>query len=182
MAAVATLWACPASALTITTNGAWGSGGGLTVSDLQSSTTYYVEFFSTLPAPVADAPHIWRDSYDDFLADGHWIGGNDHLHIDTLTWYNIPGGYIASFTTQGPDYTVYNPDGSYRHIYFPVEQFALYPYAPDYPIGTPWRATFTDVEPAAWAAVPEPAAWALMLAGFGLTGATLRSGRRRVAT
>ena len=30
--------------------------------------------------------------------------------------------------------------------------------------------------------VPEPAAWALMLAGFGLVGATLRSGRRQALT
>jgi hypothetical protein len=39
-----------------------------------------------------------------------------------------------------------------------------------------------NVEPGAAAAVPEPAAWGLMLAGFGLVGAGLRARRRTAVT
>jgi hypothetical protein len=38
-----------------------------------------------------------------------------------------------------------------------------------------------DVRPSAVVAVPEPASWALMIAGLGLTGGTMRARRRKVA-
>ncbi|WP_244646360.1 PEPxxWA-CTERM sorting domain-containing protein [Sphingomonas sp. CFBP 8760] len=42
-------------------------------------------------------------------------------------------------------------------------------------------ATRVDIIPAAIAAVPEPASWALMLAGFTMVGTAMRVRRRRVA-
>lgn len=47
--------------------------------------------------------------------------------------------------------------------------------------GSAWSASASlAVPPAPDSPVPEPASWAMMVSGFGLLGATMRTGRRRV--
>ena len=49
------------------------------------------------------------------------------------------------------------------------------------PNGTPWTLTVSDAPITAPGSVPEPATWAMMIAGFGFVGATLRRRRRALA-
>ena len=64
--------------------------------------------------------------------------------------------------------------GSINNPTFKMGSFALTQYN-----GT---GTYTlTIAPTATGAVPEPASWAMMIAGFGLVGGTLRSARRTVA-
>lgn len=73
-------------------------------------------------------------------------------------------------TTYSPWITDYDPDGFFAYLdFFGAEVLYAYGYYPDEVAGIPGAAGL--------AAVPEPAAWALMISGFGLVGLAAR--RRR---
>ncbi|HET6971707.1 MAG TPA: PEPxxWA-CTERM sorting domain-containing protein [Phenylobacterium sp.] len=89
--------------------------------------------------------------------------GDSFVVIATLQALSNRGGFVDATHTFAVQF-----DGAHTLIH-----------NDDGPDDTPVGADFFAQNFAVGAAVPEPAAWALMIAGFGLTGATLR--RRRLA-
>ena len=74
--------------------------------------------------------------------------------------------YTVSPNTPGFGFFIQNPGGA------PIINSLVYSTGG----GQVWTSSRVTV-----AAVPEPAAWAMMIAGFGLAGAALRTARRRAA-
>ena len=101
-------------------------------------------------------------------------------------YYNLVGNFRVTFTATWDGLSIFSVFSHTSNVtggFVPFEGLDPLGYAEtvyDDHSGTPGGVlAYIDVGKPG---VPEPAAWALMLAGFGLVGATLRSGRRTAAT
>jgi hypothetical protein len=98
------------------------------------------------------------------LALGALYGNNNNIYTGGpyLDWGDL------GFSSNGINYNVFQGNYAGRPGYFEANsnEACCYTHPVDFTLGGP-------------GGVPEPAAWALMLAGFGLTGVTLR--RRKLA-
>jgi len=96
----------------------------------------------------------------------------DVYNVNTdVPFITSPFGAHGSFHTPQDD-----DNGAFIHLY---DRLAFNFYPPSGhndidPLGTPWSLKISDNPVTAPGAVPEPATWALMIAGFGLVGAALR--------
>jgi hypothetical protein len=110
------------------------------------------------------------------------IDGWQHLSvtIDDTNAAALPTGWVG---VDG-DGVLQLPAGvTFADVLADVDQIEFTTYEPDYFYGFTVFDVAGDnfsVTPGAAAAVPEPASWATMIAGFGLVGGALRS-RRRIA-
>lgn len=183
VAAAMALTAAPAHALKIVQTGVatidpysgganlplpWPSGG------LAQGTKYRVSVQFSRPANWFNVSYIENYSflYCDYMVG--WCGGDDYD-----LYYNVGGagtnfatgtfvtGKDASRVDIGPWGDIYTWDEWYRYVngYFDSE------FASTDPVG--YRIALQSV--------PEPASWAMMIAGFGLVGGSLRSRRRALA-
>lgn len=174
LAAAACLAASPAGAVTFSGTAVFDEFGEALVEGPLVSTpgTYRYEFTLSSPA-FAQIELIDVLSYDFYgVDDGIHYGGNDAPTYLTTDFLSSPVTQGGTFYTLRPPYEdldfpmlekgFYHLDGALLHLYLPQDQTA---HSVDY--------TFSV------ALVPEPAAWTLMIAGFGFAGAALR--RRRAA-
>jgi hypothetical protein len=178
LAAAACLAASPAGAVTFSGTAVFDEFGEALVQGPLVSTpgTYRYEFTLSSPA-FAQLELIDVLSYDFYDADdGTYYGGNDAPNYLTTDFLSSPVTRGGTFYTLRPPYEdldfpilekgFYHLDGALLHLYLPQDQNLL----------TAARSvdyTFSVT------LVPEPAAWTLMIAGFGFAGAALR--RRRAA-
>ena len=135
---------------------------------LLDATTYEVTF-----AP--EATPLWINNianthldYDNYAEDGQWLGGEGLSGAFLVSWTLTDGVYRGSFTTPSDSMTFWD-NGKVKHTeIWDTRLDFVGVFAPE-DIGTGYSITL--------ASVPEPATWALMIAGFGLAGAAAR--RRR---
>jgi hypothetical protein len=177
-AAAACLAATPAGAVTFSGTAVFDEFGEAHIDGPLVTTpgTYRYEFTLSVPT-YAQIELIDVLSYDFYDAgDGTYYGGNDAPNSLTTDFFAVPVTHGGTFYTLRPPYEdldggileqgYYHLDGALLHLYLPQDQNVL----------TAARSvdyTFSV------ALVPEPAAWTLMIVGFGAAGATLR--RRREA-
>lgn len=92
--------------------------------------------------------------------------------VGATQWYNISG--VASVTASGYYLTAftYNSNG------YPAKDFVI---DRVYVVASNKIATYT-IPPTPTAAIPEPATWAMMFAGFGLIGASMRRRKTMIVT
>jgi hypothetical protein len=143
---------------------------------------------------VGSAPQFYYGYDDSFgktslgVADGA-VGGLNSTKFTTPGLpapgevYNVQSVKTAGLAYNGPD----EPKGpglvpvsstdSYFHLTFDAGGQTYYGTA--YVDGDAMLRTITITDPSD--AIPEPDAWALMIAGFGMTGAALRGRRRQAA-
>lgn len=139
-------------------------------------------------APVPTASGVFSFTYD----DAAFITPITSAGL-TIRNFNVPYTGVAKFTfNKGNDFLMVSDNIS------GLVSFTVSPVVPGFgflirhPGGAPqiqtllysgsgkiWHASRINVS--TLAAVPEPATWAMMIAGFGLAGASLRSARRRIA-
>ena len=172
--AAAAAAATPAAAAT-TIEGA--SPGGYYNDTFGNSITTPGQYLVTLvfSAPVTNLYFAleFEEYFDEFdLATGDYIGGNESYYRQAIT----PAGTLSevsfAFTIEGPfDYT----SGDFRY----VGGTRIVGGEIDFDSAT--ALTYTvSINPLS-GAVPEPAAWGLMILGFGAIGAAMRRPRRRVS-
>lgn len=177
-AAAACLAATPAGAVTFSGTAVFDEFGEAHIDGPLVTTpgTYRYEFTLSVPT-YAQIELIDVLSYDFYDAeDGTYYGGNDAPNSLTTDFFAVPVTHGGTFYTLRPPYEdldggileqgYYHLDGALLHLYLPQEQNAL-------------TATRSVDYTFSVALVPEPAAWTLMIVGFGAAGATLR--RRREA-
>jgi hypothetical protein len=138
--------------------------------------TYYFAYQFSRPAVTVSADYAYGLDYTCYeggfgYQEIFYCGSNDFAG-SAFAAANSVKGHFSWTTPQGFDSTTVEPDGfTYGTTGDVVYLFGYY--AVDFG-GT------GDVAYSIFASdVPEPASWSLMLAGFGLVGAALRSGRRR---
>ena len=101
--------------------------------------------------------------------------GADPAAVNRLSWVSTwGGGEHPNSGTQVADTYKVSADGSYRVA---GDTSA---YVNDHPLGSEYTNYAFRIEPAG--GVPEPATWALMIAGFGLVGGAVRSRKRTTVT
>jgi hypothetical protein len=113
------------------------------------------------------------------LQSGQWYGGDDHP-VAFQTWFDPPTHHLVESISVPENYTVIYPPG-----WFPepvIEYNTFYNQHAWLDVGfegvTPVDYTLTATRVGD---VPEPAAWTLLIAGFGLCGALLRRQRAAAA-
>lgn len=165
--------ATPAEASTVITG---DSAGGYYDDSFELDVTAPGEYLVTLVfnAPVSNLYFALElqeffNEYD--LATGDYIGGNDTTYRNAIT----PAGALSevsfSFNLEEPfDYI----QGDFRY----VGGTRIVGGAIDFLSAGPVNYTVTISQ--LGAAVPEPAAWGLMILGFGAIGAAMRRSRKRV--
>jgi hypothetical protein len=96
------------------------------------------------------------------------------ISLDGLTYTQVLAGELARGTGKALAAETFGLGGKARYVQIALDgNHQKYPETYGYaPIGLS-EVRFTG------SAVPEPATWAMMITGFGLAGATLRSARRR---
>ena len=186
MIAGAALFAMPAGAATITAGNGFGQGGGFSsCKDVNLSTPFStgtlvsggnwtggcVGFYQVDLNTVAKTltlKGLEVGNYETAFLDLAGITGVTITGVSSLGPNNVfdPNAYGGSFATDVPTPAI-TFSGNSIHIDWtsigsPSGQFAF--------SGTGGQSVFAY----SVAGVPEPAAWALMLAGFGLTGAAMR--------
>ena len=173
---VALVWAAfamPAHAATIVGETEGGYYFGNPDIDLTDPGDYLVSIVFSAPVTGLYFGLEFEESYNEYSTeDGSWFGGND------LTFYQQISGagpltetsFTFSFT---PSYD-YKANG-FRY----VGTTALANSELEFDSAGPTTYTITLSQ---LGAVPEPAAWALMILGFGAIGGALRSRRKAAST
>lgn len=150
--------------------------GAFQQTGLVQGATYYLRFESEIPVTEFEAIHAYRWNWDWYNGDGTpQMYGNDEPREDPMVWTHVDGAWQASFSPK-IGYNIYFVEGGpFEKISYTNERlFMFYDIHHAEYTGMDWTLTFSD-EPIS--PVPEPAAWALMILGFGVVGATLRAGR-----
>ncbi len=131
----------------------------------------YYEFKITFDRPVIIETHgIYKDIYNDYDSNGHYLGGNDHIYF--MDFSTFTPATELNFT-QYMRFTPYEPlgNGVTRH-WTAFYNGGIYVNADD---NQPLHYVMTMT------AVPEPATWTMMILGFGLVGSVARHRRERCA-
>ena len=137
----------------------YGSGPG----------SYHIMLYGDGPGPNHWVPGA--ELYTVALSDGG--PGSGYIGTDDLDWAIGPGAYWAAFEVRDGDTLI-----GYMPYFVPNPlQEALGPPGGYFPAAGAPGSAFRIYD----AAVPEPAAWALMLTGFATAGAALRARRRTPA-
>ena len=130
--------------------------------------TYHITLYADGPGPNHWVPG--EELYTVGLSDGG--PGNGYIGTTSLDWEVLAGNYWVAFEVRPTDtlfgfmpYFVPNP---LQEALGPPGAYNPAPGAP----GSAFRIYSTDAHE-----VPEPTTWALMILGFGATGAMLRSRR-----
>lgn len=118
-------------------------------------------------------------------ATGHLIqrGGEELLKVSLVDDYHngTVDGLVAAGRQRWGDYSQVTLDPSNSNEFWVIGEFAReYNDGVDHPGGTGgsrWSTWISQIDVSTVGSVPEPANWALMIAGFGLVGAMQR--RRR---
>lgn len=157
--------------------------------DLPGAGTYTFEFTSSVPVEYT----LWTSytyHWDVFVAPAPQphsanIEGNENPVettksdvASTFSWTFVVPEMTRSFFTAGSEYEAFGIvsgtelylENKYENPYF---EFSAYN-ASGEEFGYDFKITHIS-------AVPEPAAWALMIVGFGAVGSMLRASRRRVS-
>ncbi|HEX5377430.1 MAG TPA: PEPxxWA-CTERM sorting domain-containing protein [Phenylobacterium sp.] len=170
-AAAAPVFTGPAlAAIVVSTSGVWVSDGAqgarLEANFIVGPGNFDVKWSSLFPIDQTgflDANLEIRDrliTYDGVVLQDNIFGSDAGVYFFPV---GVAGGYIHGFSVpedqrlDGPDF--------YELLTFRKGGRLLLHAGAD-AIGTPWSLTVSDV--------PEPATWAMMIAGFGLTGLALR--------
>ena len=163
----------------------WTDGMGV---DVLTGTHFYTFWTAATYEPGSSAElsyQVWAKVHDD--ADICCAGFMYDAYLPSvstdLTPFTVGDGDIhmsSSWVLKPTDYQTYTPDfwgpgngGTTRYHYLGQQFFSVY-FGPE-DAGMPYWFTVDDAD--AMRAVPEPATWTMMIAGFGLAGAALR--RRR---
>lgn len=125
-----------------------------------------IEFF--LNVYDRDPASTYLGTYSTNVAEN--ADGLNHIFANTYPgepWIGVPGGIFLGFE----DTTTGDPrgDNNYNDYTFVASNLSIGP-----AIDLPHNPGGGDSN----AAVPEPASWAMMVAGFGLAGAAMRSNRK----
>jgi hypothetical protein len=168
------LWASEANAYYFQQSGFKGDGTGVALTDLNQATPYYVQLESASLGGVGFLIHSRETLY--------FVGGDLDGQIADVFNVNTDMPYtVTSFGAVGIlNFPQDSSDALYARTFDSFKFTFIPPNGIGDPDGIPWTLTVSDSPISAPSAVPEPAAWAMMIAGFGLVGSTLR--RRRVLT
>lgn len=143
------------------------SGPGLVQFAAQPMMTYVV--LVELERPLVSYLSGYYDiTYDMYDSDGAWIGGNS-LFFDDYRAHSGEARYYETFHFGDASVTRVDQNTG-ETTYFRNANHAITLSAWD---DTHYRLTID-----AYAGVPEPGAWAMLIAGFGLAGGALRSRRQ----
>ena len=132
--------------------------------------TYRYSF--TLDRPAAAEIYLFaQETYNWFGVDDGVYYGGDAVPIEPVFSFLTPGTSGEGLFTLKPPYENFYPGDPYIHelgyFFMKSAELRIYGNPGDPPIGF----TFTGE---LLSAVPEPAHWALLIAGFGLVGGSLR--------
>lgn len=158
---------------------AQGSGAVVTTVNGSFTATNWSIYFGSPSAPIDPLFLNYTATFDtnlSYLSDSSVV---------TVHSSNIP--YAFSFTFDaGDNIFILATNGSSRGCGHPPGSFCAF--FADFTTGLPFFVEQSPASGGGWLAgtiaaanVPEPASWALLIAGFGLTGAVLRRRRETVA-
>ncbi len=107
-------------------------------------------------------------------------GGEELLKVSLVDDYHngTPDGFVAVGRQRWGDYSQVTVDPTDTSKFWVIGEFAReYNDGPDHPLGTGgsrWGTWISEIDTSGVGNVPEPASWALFIAGFGLIGAMQR--------
>ncbi|MBJ7408885.1 MAG: PEP-CTERM sorting domain-containing protein [Phenylobacterium sp.] len=130
-------------------------------------TSVTVELFGgNSEAEIYDNYYTYYDYYADFGDGWQNVGGNDYDYDTIVDYFSGPGKHQAIVNTSNVyNVTYYSPTYYEERLVVHTARVGIYNYEYGRPLE--YRVTFHGI-------VPEPSTWALMIMGFGATGAMLR--------
>ena len=146
--------------------------GYLALSGYPNGTSF--NFYFTTSAPVINGvgQYTYEAAFDDYFDGSSTPFGGDNSPTNEA--FSIPASFSQALLITPRSFDLYYPDGNImERNYFYADDVSVNVVVPVAYAGVSFTFGISPI-----VAIPEPATWAMMVAGFGVLGVMLRKSRR----